>query len=64
MVKPVHLYELAGFKCLKMMSEISRLNFMNINAYKFGQPATLASKYCSPLNSVKMSGLPEHHLPT
>ena len=34
MVKPVHLYELAGFKYLKMMSEISRLNFMNINAYK------------------------------
>ena len=28
------------------MSEISRLNFININAYKFGQPAVLVWKHC------------------
>ena len=33
------------------MSEISRLNFININAYKFGQPAILASKHCSLLTA-------------
>ena len=27
------------------MSEISRLNFININAYEFGQPTILASKH-------------------
>ena len=38
-----------GLKYLKLLSEISRLNFININAYKFGQPAILASKHCSLL---------------
>ena len=33
------------------MSEISRLNFININAYEFGQPVILASKRA--VNSVK-----------
>ena len=32
-----------GLKYLKLLSEISRLNFININAYKFGQPAILAN---------------------
>ena len=34
---------------LKLLSEISRVNFINLNAYRFGQPATLASKHCSLL---------------
>ena len=40
---------IAGLKYLKLLSEISRVNFINLNAYKFGQPAILASKYCSLL---------------
>ena len=37
---------IAGLKYLKLLSEISRVNFINLNAYKFGQPAILASKHC------------------
>ena len=37
---------IAGLKYLKLLSEISRVNFINLNAYKFGQPAILASKQC------------------
>ena len=40
---------IAGRKYLKLSSEISRVNFINLNAYKFGQPAILASKHCSLL---------------
>ena len=40
---------IAGLKDLKLLSEISRVNFINLNAYKFGQPAILASKHCSLL---------------
>ena len=40
---------IAGLKYLKLSSEISRVNFINLNAYKFGQPAILASKHCSLL---------------
>ena len=40
---------IAGLKYLKLLSEISRVNFINLNAYKFGQPAILASKHCSLL---------------
>ena len=42
---------IAGLKYLKLLSEISRVNFINLNAYKFGQPAILASKHCSLLSS-------------
>ena len=44
------------------MSEISRLNFINIYAYEFGQPAILASK--RTVNSVKRGRLQEQHLST
>ena len=44
------------------MSEISRLNFININAYEFGQPAILASKRA--VNRVKRGRLQEQHLST
>ena len=40
---------IAGLKYLKLLSEISRVNYINLNAYKFGQPAILASKQCSLL---------------
>ena len=50
MVKPVHIW-ITGLKYLTVMSEISRLNFININASEFGQPAILASKRA--VNSVK-----------
>ena len=40
---------IAGLKYSKWSSEISRVNFINLNAYKFGQPAILASKHCSLL---------------
>ena len=40
---------IAGLKYLQLLSEISRVNFINLNAYKFGQPAILASKHCSLL---------------
>ena len=51
-----------GLKYLKLLSEISRLNFININAYKFGQPAILASKHCSLLTvsrGVSVKGGPD-----
>ena len=35
------------------MSEISILNFLNINAYKFGEPAILASKHYSLLTALR-----------
>ena len=41
------------------MSEISRLKFIKINAYEFGQPAILASKRA--VNSVKKGRLQEQH---
>ena len=41
------------------MSEISRLKFININTYEFGQPAILASKHA--VNSVKKGRLQEQH---
>ena len=37
---------IAGLKYLKLLCEISRVNYINLNAYKFGQPAILASKQC------------------
>ena len=40
---------IVGRKYLKLSSEISRVNFINLNAYKFSQPAILASKHCSLL---------------
>ena len=40
---------IAGLKYLRLLSEIPRVNFINLNAYKFGQPAILASKHCSLL---------------
>ena len=40
---------IARLKYSKLLSEISRLHFIDINAYKFGQPAILASKHCSLL---------------
>ena len=40
---------IAGLKYLKLLSEISRVNFINFNAFKFGRPAILASKHCSLL---------------
>ena len=46
-------------KYLTLMSEISRLNFINIFAYEFGQPAILASKRA--VNSVKRGRLQEQH---
>ena len=46
-------------KYLTLMSEISRLKFININAYEFGQPAILASKRA--VSSVKRDRLQEQH---
>ena len=40
---------IAGLKYLRLLSEISRVNFINLNAYEFDQPAILASKRCSLL---------------
>ena len=46
MVKLVHLYGSLGLNIEKFFREISRLNFINLNAYKFGQRA----KHCSLLS--------------
>ena len=48
-VKLLHSVWIGGLKYLKLLIETSRLNFINLNAYKFCQPAILASKQCSLL---------------
>ena len=54
---------IAGLKYITLMSEISRLNFINIYAYEFGQPAILASAKRA-VNSVKRGRVQEQHLST